>query len=269
MARPMPATWCRRCASTDGTGKRSSRSGRAAVVDPRRQHRGLADLDGAAILTVCVWREGASREAGNPSEVLTTVTARCACGNTFKTHSTKPELHLEICSACHPFFTGRQKLIDTEGRVERFTKKFGAQTVAARKAGDQEGPCPPNRAREVALRFQVAGRTLAVRPYPLTAISGSTSASDGTTPAHRKRVPLPSMLPPASPIGRDAGQAHGADARRRCPPGPPPGAAPRTARPAPRASPRRRATGAAWATARPACPPRPARTGKPAVTMAS
>ena len=61
------------------------------------------------------------------------VEARCACGNTFKTRSTKPELHLEICSACHPFFTGRQKLIDTEGRVERFTKKFGAQTVEQRK----------------------------------------------------------------------------------------------------------------------------------------
>ena len=61
------------------------------------------------------------------------VEVRCACGNTFKTRSTKPELHLEICSACHPFFTGRQKLIDTEGRVERFTKKFGAQTAAQRK----------------------------------------------------------------------------------------------------------------------------------------
>lgn len=61
------------------------------------------------------------------------VEARCACGNTFKTRSTKSELHLEICSACHPFFTGRQKLIDTEGRVERFTKKFGAQTSEQRK----------------------------------------------------------------------------------------------------------------------------------------
>jgi large subunit ribosomal protein L31 len=61
------------------------------------------------------------------------VDVRCACGNTFKTRSTKPELHLEICSACHPFFTGRQKLIDTEGRVERFTKKFGAQTAEQRK----------------------------------------------------------------------------------------------------------------------------------------
>jgi large subunit ribosomal protein L31 len=61
------------------------------------------------------------------------VEARCACGNTFKTRSTKPELHLEICNQCHPFFTGRQKLIDTEGRVERFTKRFGAQTAEIRK----------------------------------------------------------------------------------------------------------------------------------------
>lgn len=62
------------------------------------------------------------------------VEVRCACGNTFKTRSTKPELHLEICNQCHPFFTGRQKLIDTEGRVERFTKRFGAQTAEGRKA---------------------------------------------------------------------------------------------------------------------------------------
>ena len=61
------------------------------------------------------------------------VDVRCACGNTFKTRSTKPELHVEICSACHPFFTGRQKLIDTEGRVERFTKKYGVQTSEQRK----------------------------------------------------------------------------------------------------------------------------------------
>jgi large subunit ribosomal protein L31 len=67
------------------------------------------------------------------------VEARCACGATWKTRSTKKELHLEICSNCHPFFTGRQKLIDTEGRVERFTKKFGAQTVEARKAAAAAG----------------------------------------------------------------------------------------------------------------------------------
>src|SRR5690606_34114925 len=57
------------------------------------------------------------------------VEVRCACGASWKTRSTKKDLHLEICSSCHPFFTGRQKLVDTEGRVERFTKKYGAQTV--------------------------------------------------------------------------------------------------------------------------------------------
>ena len=66
------------------------------------------------------------------------VEVRCACGNTFKTRSTKPELHLEICSNCHPFFTGRQKLLDTEGRIQRFTRKYGAQTVAARKARESK-----------------------------------------------------------------------------------------------------------------------------------
>jgi large subunit ribosomal protein L31 len=65
------------------------------------------------------------------------VEVRCACGNTFKTRSTKPELHLEICSACHPFFTGRQKLVDTEGRVERFTKRFGAQTTEGHKEAER------------------------------------------------------------------------------------------------------------------------------------
>jgi large subunit ribosomal protein L31 len=62
------------------------------------------------------------------------IEVRCACGATFKTRSTKSEMHLDICRECHPFFTGRQKLIDTEGRVERFTKRFGTQTAEARKA---------------------------------------------------------------------------------------------------------------------------------------
>lgn len=65
------------------------------------------------------------------------VDVRCACGNAFKTRSTKTDLHLEICNMCHPFFTGRQKLIDTEGRVERFTKRFGAQSAGARKTADK------------------------------------------------------------------------------------------------------------------------------------
>ncbi|MDD4569950.1 MAG: 50S ribosomal protein L31 [Tepidanaerobacteraceae bacterium] len=52
-------------------------------------------------------------------------TVRCACGNTFETGSTKEDLRVEICSKCHPFFSGKQKLVDTGGRVERFKKRYG------------------------------------------------------------------------------------------------------------------------------------------------
>jgi large subunit ribosomal protein L31 len=49
----------------------------------------------------------------------------CACGNQFMTRSTSPDIHVEICAICHPFYTGRQKLVDTAGRVERFRQKWG------------------------------------------------------------------------------------------------------------------------------------------------
>ena len=49
----------------------------------------------------------------------------CACGNTFETRSTVDELHVEVCSNCHPFYTGQQRLVDTAGRVERFNRKYG------------------------------------------------------------------------------------------------------------------------------------------------
>ena len=52
-------------------------------------------------------------------------TIRCACGNVINTGSTKGDIKVEICSNCHPFFTGKQKLVDTGGRVDRFNKKFG------------------------------------------------------------------------------------------------------------------------------------------------
>ena len=51
-------------------------------------------------------------------------TVKCACGNTFETRSTKKEINVEICSACHGFFTGKQKLVDSAGRVEKFQKKY-------------------------------------------------------------------------------------------------------------------------------------------------
>lgn len=62
---------------------------------------------------------------------------QCACGNIFMTGSTKPELHVEVCAKCHPFFTGKQHLLDIQGRVDRFNKRYAksdAATAAAASA---------------------------------------------------------------------------------------------------------------------------------------
>ena len=66
-------------------------------------------------------------------------TVRCSCGNTFKTRSTKPELVVDLCNECHPFFTGQQKFVDTGGRVQRFSNKFGsaADQLKERKAAEK------------------------------------------------------------------------------------------------------------------------------------
>ena len=64
----------------------------------------------------------------HPEYVVATV--KCSCGTTFQTRSTNPEIHVELCSACHPFYTGKQKLVDTGGRVERFQRRYGQRTTA-------------------------------------------------------------------------------------------------------------------------------------------
>ncbi len=65
----------------------------------------------------------------HPNYVVSKVT--CSCGNSFTTRSIKPELHVELCNKCHPFYTGKQKLVDTGGRVERFQRKYQARATAA------------------------------------------------------------------------------------------------------------------------------------------
>ncbi len=68
----------------------------------------------------------------HPTYDVTNVT--CSCGNTFATRSTKPgDMHIELCNECHPFYTGKQKLVDTAGRVERFRRKY-AKSDKAKKA---------------------------------------------------------------------------------------------------------------------------------------
>ncbi len=60
----------------------------------------------------------------------------CSCGHVLETRSTTPEIHVEICSTCHPFYTGKQKILDVAGRVERFNRRYGKKTKGGAPAGD-------------------------------------------------------------------------------------------------------------------------------------
>ena len=83
-------------------------------------------------------------------------TVKCSCGNTFVTRSTKSELKVDICNACHPFYTGTQKLIDTGGRVQRFADKFGSakERVAEREAAKKAAKAAAAAEREAAKKAE-------------------------------------------------------------------------------------------------------------------
>jgi large subunit ribosomal protein L31 len=82
------------------------------------------------------------RQGIHPEYKLATV--HCACGNTFQTRSTETDIHVEICSVCHPFFTGQQRIVDTAGRVERFRRKWGdGKKATAKSAGRKKAQAEP------------------------------------------------------------------------------------------------------------------------------
>src|SRR5207248_11639110 len=115
---PPPAAEARvRARGCRGGGRGTTGAGRAG---PRRGGDRLGWQRGTAAGRC--YLERAMKADIHPEYVLSTVT--CSCGNTFQTRSTKPELHVEICSQCHPFYTGKQKLVDTGGRVERFQRRL-------------------------------------------------------------------------------------------------------------------------------------------------
>lgn len=67
----------------------------------------------------------------NLHPIYESLTAQCACGNTFETRSTSKSVHVEVCSKCHPYFTGKQRLLDTAGRVDRFRRKYASESAKA------------------------------------------------------------------------------------------------------------------------------------------
>ncbi len=93
-------------------------------------------------------------------------TVRCSCGNTFVTRSTKSELRIDLCNKCHPFYTGQQKFVDTGGRVQRFSDRYGSASAAvfereqAKKAAKQEAAAAQEAARK-AIREEKAAKKAA------------------------------------------------------------------------------------------------------------
>ena len=79
-----------------------------------------------------------------------TCSVHCACGNTFTTRSTAARINVDICANCHPFFTGKQKFVDTAGRVERFSKKFGGTYSFQKTAGAPGAAAPAGAAASAA-----------------------------------------------------------------------------------------------------------------------
>jgi len=106
-------------------------------------------------------------------------TVKCVCGNEFQTRSTLKEINVEICSACHPFFTGQQKLIDSAGRVERFMRKYGKEYAV------EEAPAEKRAASEPASEPKADGPTAepakgaAAEPRPSTPSGGPKDAAEG------------------------------------------------------------------------------------------
>lgn len=90
-------------------------------------------------------------------------TVRCTCGNTWTTHSTKSELTVDLCDKCHPFYTGQQKLVDTGGRVQRFSNKFGGAAAAQLKAAEEAKAQKAARAAEEAAAKKAAAEEKAAK----------------------------------------------------------------------------------------------------------
>jgi len=90
----------------------------------------------------------------------------CACGSVIETHSTRGDFHIEICSSCHPFFTGKQKILDTAGRIERFKNRYAAAPKGEEKKVAPPPPPPVKAAAKVDNRATKRAKANAGKPKP-------------------------------------------------------------------------------------------------------
>ncbi len=108
----------------------------------------------------------------------------CACGNVIETRSTRGDFHIEICSSCHPFFTGKQKILDTAGRIERFRTRYQAAAGAAPKKAAPPPPPPKKAEAKQDNRAQKRAKLHAGKPKPAPKAEGEAppAAPKGETP---------------------------------------------------------------------------------------
>jgi large subunit ribosomal protein L31 len=105
-------------------------------------------------------------------------TVRCACGNTFLTRSTKDDIHVEVCSVCHPFFTGKQRLMDTAGRVERFRRKWSKPGEGAAVAEGSEAKGSSKKGQQDAAAEAAAAAEPTAADAEPTAVEAEATAAD-------------------------------------------------------------------------------------------
>jgi large subunit ribosomal protein L31 len=111
----------------------------------------------------------------------------CACGNVIETRSTRGDFHVEICAACHPFFTGKQKIMDTAGRIERFKTRYAATPAGGAKAEAKPAPAPKAEPKKAAKpeenRAAKRAKANAGKPKAKPAAAEAAPAEGGETPA--------------------------------------------------------------------------------------
>jgi large subunit ribosomal protein L31 len=122
----------------------------------------------------------------------------CGCGNTFETRSTKEKIAVEVCSNCHPFYTGKQKFVDTAGMVERFTKKW--QGEAAQKAHAIANP-PPKKSKlaQMARTQQTLAATFGAPKQAAPAPAPAAPAAPAKAPEAKPAAPAPAPASTAAP----------------------------------------------------------------------
>ena len=102
----------------------------------------------------------------------------CACGNVIETRSVRGDFHIEICAACHPFFTGKQKIMDTAGRIERFKTRYAATPAKAAEPAKKAAPAPEAKKAEAPKENRAAKRAKAGKAKPKTEAAPAEAAAE-------------------------------------------------------------------------------------------